>query len=258
MAKKKSESSEEETNIIHKDGRKPYDENEPRFAEGDHVNRDVPDDYVSIQQQINSGPGKTINMKVLLGYLDTLRNRGFVKIEPNLISEVPIGCRFAYISNENKWRSGGFLVSHNTSDSAYDPELGIVDGVYEEKRPFLMYKGFNNAVYSLQVDDVFEFWYLPRVDPKVFKKKQNEKRAKKNASKIVILRKPLFSTDFPVTLLDNNGTEVTVFFGRDNTHRNRFANSNKYLKALENGWTFEDGTQIPGRIILVGEDSDSE
>ena len=250
--------------MIHKKGRKPYNSDVPRVAEG--VPMRIPaNDYISIQGFINSNDG-FINEERLDKYLERLTKKGFISTKN--IYELSPGDRMAYITKEGKWCSGGFIIGLYESNIVYKNPFGdseefeesievndnsfrgkINDKIREkiktkikeqqktkEYLPFLLYKGFNNAVFSLQGVDVYEFWYKKKVNKKEIKKALNmQKRVKFNL--------PKNPTYYPVHLLNDNNEEVIVFYGRDAYDVKRFINSQKYTKALENGWTFVDGSQ---------------
>jgi hypothetical protein len=239
---KEKEEEKEEEKEQEKEGRKPYNKEEPRLPIDGIPLRETPYDYVSIQDQINKGPGKTIDTEELLKYVEKLKKMGFEKLEPENYEIIGPGERFGYVTNDNKWRSGGFLVSKDNSDSAF------IDGqtirhAYTETRPYILYRGFNNALYSLQIEDVFEFWHKP-------------KRIAFTTN-TVIFKKPVTFTNFPVTLPNDQGIDTVVYFARDSFIKKRFLTSIKYQRALEYGWMFDDGTQTLNLDVILLEQEDS-
>ena len=94
-------------------------------------------DSGSIQNQINSRPagrkGLIINQILLDDYLASSKLKKISILE---IPLVPKGTRIAYsIKKGPKWRSGGFIISLN------------------QKEGYLLYKSFNGALFSLQLND---------------------------------------------------------------------------------------------------------
>ena len=211
--------------MIHKEGRKPYDPTELRYAEGPYENREPPDNYISKQKEINSGPDGTINPQKLRDYTDQLKLRGFIKIKPHEIYDIQPGARIAYIRTDKKWCSGGFLISIHDSNTQYNSSK-----TSNEYETYLLYKSFNNAVFSLQLKDVIQFWIL-------------EKKLKEDENTFVIFKKPMFYTNFPVTLKNSDEIDTVIYFARDSYVRNRFMSTDKFRRAQEYGWMFEDNTQ---------------
>lgn len=241
--------------IVHKEGRKPYDANEPRIADesipGVFI-REPPPGYQSIQRYINSEKGSKINKQRLELYLETLRKKGFVKISKDNLYTLQPGSRFAYITKENKWRSGGFLIQVKESSTKYGEEYdSSLENEYTEYNPFIIYKAFNNAVFSLQAEDIKEIW----VKVKKVKEKNKSGVKFKNVGP---------ETDYAVVLENDDGKDVVVYYARDNPTRDRFMNTKKFDRALDYGWVFEDGTQgIPMsktsfNVDLIDTLSDSE
>lgn len=246
--------------MIQKKGRKAYDSDVPRVPENGIPLRLPPDEYISRQGYINSNNG-FINDDRLIRYLQKLETKGFVKT--NNIYELSPGDRMAYITKDGKWRSGGFVIGlyesnmvYNNFDDSIDFDIDdskfrgtmtenikekIKKQIKEQQRtkeylPFLLYKAFNNAVFSLQGVDVYEFWYKKKISKRIRKKIVKE-------PKKIQFNLPKNPTYYPVYLLNDNNEEVIVFYGRDTYDVKRFINSQKYSKALEQGWEFVDGTQ---------------
>jgi hypothetical protein len=82
-----------------------------------------------------------------------LKQKGFQKYDPSDVMLIPEGTRMAYITYDNKYRSGGFLMSINFSTTNYDVENNLVDKSEfvppDEPYIYLLYKAFNGAIFSL-------------------------------------------------------------------------------------------------------------
>lgn len=176
LINKINEQSGDAPKIIYTEGRKPYVD-KPLYALGE-TQSDTPDGYASIQKFINSNPDGTMNIAHYNVYKKTLIENKFIRIEPLEIKDVKLGARIAYVRKDNKWRSGGWLVSYGESNTKYgEKPKEIKEG--EEVDPnlpvyrFIMFKSFSRAIYSCQLDDVVEFWYKYRADKK--KKAKREK-----------------------------------------------------------------------------------
>lgn len=209
--------------IIEKEGRKAYDANRLRLARSGYEDRQPEPGYVSWQSKINIGPGNTINQKVLDKYLE---EHGYDKVEPDQIEGLGAGNRIAYVTTDNKWRSGGFLIRTEWSEEDAN------GNPFDEPKLFVLYKSFNNAVFPVQVEDV-EMFYT------------RYGRANVIIKKIITFKKPERITNFPVYLKDEDGYDVVVYYARDEDGRRKFKSREKYKKALSDpeGWSFDDGSQ---------------
>jgi len=149
--------------IVHLPGRKPYDKNAFRLPDESPAAplKEVPDGYVSVQKTINSNNGK-INQRELDKYLEKAIKKGFKKIEKEDLFDYPYGIRIAYIRNDDVWRSGGYLVALKESNTEYGSDVKL-----NEYKRYLLYRGFNNAVFSLQFSDIREMWIKERVKKKM-------------------------------------------------------------------------------------------
>ncbi len=200
--------------IIYKEGRKPY----VPIEQSDNV----PEEYVSVQKFINNHNNK-IDPKRLNVYLETLIKRNFYKIESNKFNiDVKPGTRMCYITNDFKWRSGGWLV---------DIKRNI-----DNDKLYILYKGFGGKIISLQVEDVMEFWLK---DKEPVKKKSK----KKNLEKKSIYDNPGLKTNFPIIVKDDLGQDVVLVYCRDNDKKRKVLESKKFKNISENGWMFNDFTQ---------------
>ncbi len=203
----------DDSDIVKKKDRKPYNKNEPRISEDNP--RETPSNYKSIQKYINSNGGH-IDSDKLDKYLAKLKSRGFVNIT-DIYSILP-GTRFVYITTDYKWRSGGFLISLELSNKSYDTTK-----LNKEYKPYILYKGFNNAVFSLQVEDIHKIYI-------------KQKTAKQ---KIIQIKEPENITNFPVTAKNSNGDDEIIYYARDEFARNRYMNSKKYKKIVEDNHEWE-------------------
>ena len=207
--------------LIEKEGRKAYDSRVHRIARG-FPDRQPEEGYISWQTKINSGPGKTINENKLRNYLD---KHNYEEIEPEFIDNLSPGSRIAYITNENKWRSGGFLIRIEQSFMDAEGEL------YEEPKIYILYKSFNNAVFSVQLEDVNMFY--------------TKKKMEILMQKMIYFKRPIAETKFPVTLENADGDDIIVHFARDNFNQKKFMDTEKYKLSKQDPeiWAFEDGSQ---------------
>jgi len=217
--------SDEEDNedFIQKPGRKGYFKSVPRRATDGYEDRQPPDTYVSHQSRINSNNGK-IDEDILEEYLN---ESGYEEVEPKDIDKLPSGARIAYIRKDNKWCSAGYY-------SRTEISMADIDGnPFKKPKSFILYKGYNGSAWSVQLEDVEMFYVMkPKLPTPVVKmiyfKKPTEKKTK-----------------YPVTLLDNDGYEVVVYYAKDNYGKKVFMNTKKYKRASEDSadWEFEGGGQ---------------
>lgn len=207
--------------IIKKPGRKAYNKKKLRMPTGDYEHKETPEDYVSHQSRINSGPKGTIDEDVMLEYIE---QSGMEEVEPEDIDKIDTGCRFAYVRKQpNKWCSAGWISRVETSHVN-------ADGVKLDKpKKYVIYRGYNNSGWSVQVDDVEMFYVMkPKVKPII--------------KKMIYFNYPIKKTNYPVTLLDKDGKMVVVYYGKDNHARNTFMSTAKFNKAKEDPeiWDFTD------------------
>jgi len=219
--------------MIEIEGRKPYDPSVPRVVEDEHypaLPRPPPINWSSAQKAIHGNDGYIIPERLEI-YIGMLIEKGFVKILPENVHEIREGDRMAYVRKDRKFRSGGFLIRISDSNTKYGK-----DETEDEYKTYLLYRGFNNACFSLQLEDVEEFW--------VRHKKIKEYKPKQ---KYVIFERPVYYTNFPVYLANDNNEFVLVKYCRDNYSRNRFITTQKFDRAKNDGWRFDDenGTQDP-------------
>jgi hypothetical protein len=223
-------------NIVHKDGRRPYDKTVLREADESVqgvIATPVPTGYYSIQQHINSNKGRTINKPRLDEYLTKLKKKGWIQISVDDIYSLQKGNRVAYITVDNKWRSGGFLVEIKDSASKYDAKK---DKVIEnrkkdaEYKPYILYKAFNGSIFSLQAEDIQQLW----TRPKKVKGPKNDR---------VKFKVPYEESSYAVILEDDDGEDVIVYYARDDYTRKRFMKTKKFERAETYGWVFDDDTQ---------------
>ncbi len=175
-----------------------------------HDTRYDPSTYISIQTRVNYDP--SFEKK----YISKIVSEGWVslkKVKDILI--FPKGRQFKYRLNSNSlsgapegtFRSGGWLIGKGENDDNY-----------------ILYKGYNGVIFSLQIKDLLEIYIKsPKRDIPVFKKPDLN-----------------YKTKFYVTLPDPETNEdVVVYYAKDKYHQERFMNSIKYRKALALGiWTW--------------------
>lgn len=174
-------------------------------------NRYDKNSYISVQTKVNSDP--VFETK----YINSLAQSGWVAIA-NLkdIKKLNKGRMFKYRLNgdsmsgveDGTFRSGGWFIGKNENDP-------------DNNENYILYKGFNGAIFSLQLKDLKEVYI------------KSEKR------NIPVFKKPDYDnpTNFPVYLVEpETGEDVIVYFGKDNHNKYRFMNSEKYKTALQTGY----------------------
>lgn len=179
-----------------------------------HDSRYDADRYISIQTKVNSDP----NFERY--YINKIAADGWVALEnPQHLLLYTKGRTFKYRLNgdsmsrapEGTFRSGGYLIGRNMDDP-------------ENNDKYILYKGYNGAIFSLQIKDIMEVY---------IKSKKRE---------IPIFKNPDHDnkTNFPVYLEDyRTGKNVIVYYAKDEYNRRRFMNSQKYKTALMlNRWSF--------------------
>ena len=177
-----------------------------------HDSRYDPDTYISVQTRVNH------DSKFEKMYISKIVSEGWVALKkPEDLFIFPKGRPFKYRLNgesmsgapEGTFRSGGWLIGKNLEDS-------------ENSDKYVMYKGYNGAIFSLQIKDLLEVY------------------VKSPKREIPVFKKPAEITNFPVYLPDpDNNTPIIVYFARDEYQRRRFINSFKYKKARALGmWTW--------------------
>lgn len=178
-------------------------------AKTKHDTRYNPDTYISVQTKVNN------NEEYEKQYIAKLVSEGWVALKnPQDIQIYPKGRSFKYRLNgdslsgapEGTFRSGGWLIGKNLEDR-------------ENNDKYIMYKGYNGAVFSLQIKDLLEVYV---------------KSAKRDVS---VYKKPdlNFKTNYPVYLPDpETGKQVIIYFAKDENQRHRFMNTVKYKKAVIN------------------------
>jgi hypothetical protein len=220
----------QETELVQRPGRRPYDPNEIRMPLHEEPKLPPPT-YRSIQQAINIGPDRTADPNRLEAYIHRLKSKeGFLEIPINDIYSVPRGARVAYLTTDYKWRSGGFLVDVKNSNTLYGTDARL-----SEYKIYFAYRAFSRALFHVQEDDVARLFVKARKAPKATAAKVLEK---------VILPRPRDRTRFPITAMDRKGSVVIIKYFKDDAARKRFLSSQKYDKIMSNGFLFED--EVPG------------
>jgi len=119
------------------------------------------------------------------------------------------------------WRSGGFYMSAERGDQSGNENFHYTH---------LLFKGFNNAVYSIQLSDLHRLYVKFPAEKQIG---------------IVVYKDPGDETDYPVYIKNKFGEDVILAYCKSLWYQNRMLNTNKYKKALRSGWIFENGTQVP-------------
>jgi len=179
-----------------------------------HDGRYNPNTYVSIQTRVNN------DTEFEQAYIEKIASDGWVALKnPSDIQIFPKGRPFKYRLNgeslvgvpDGTFRSGGWLLGKNSNDP-------------ENNEKYIMYKGYNGAIFSLQIKDILEIYV---------------KSVKKEIS---VFKKPDMNnaTNFPVYLPDPDTKKLEiVYFAKDEFNKNRFINSIKYRKAQVMGvWSW--------------------
>lgn len=177
-----------------------------------HDDRYNPNTYISIQTKVN------YDEEFEKKYIQKLVSDGWVALK-NVedIKVYPKGRSFKYRLNgeslsgapEGTFRSGGWLLGKNLEDA-------------DNNHKYVMYKGYNGAVFSLQIKDLLEVY------------------VKSSKRDYAVFKKPSKVTNFPVYLPDpKTGQQVVVYYGKDYHNMYRFMNSAKYKKArASNMWSW--------------------
>lgn len=172
-----------------------------------HDDRYNPNTYISIQTLVNN------DSEYENKYFKKLIKEGWVSLKN--VSDIflyPKGRLFKYRLNGNSlskapegtFRSGGWLIGKNYES--------------ENSDDYILYKGYNGVIFSLQIKDLLEVYIL---NPK---------------KEISIFKKPAIKTNFPVYLENpNDGSLEIVYYGKDAYQKQRFENSLKYKKAVATG-----------------------
>ncbi len=195
--------------------------------------------YISRQKQINTGPGGTADLQELNKYKQKLTKMGFAPITINDIYGVKLGSRIAYVTSDNKWRSGGFLVDIKNSNTQHGIDVPL--DIY---KIYIQYKAFNGAVFNLQEEDISELW-VKNKKPKPKSKKERRAAGEESDSDdgpkdVVMIQRPTVVTNFPITVDDVNGKKVIIKYARDEHDRQRYMGTSKYNKMITHGWEFSD------------------
>ena len=235
----KDNSEEDNENIVHKYGRKPYDPTKPRDPLYELPRHEIEIMAKgSLQQIINAGPNGTVVPKRYTRYKSLLINKGFIKINAvRDLLKMSKGSRVCYLSTELKWRSGGFLVEVSKSKTLYNSDEKLENNKY-----YFSYKAFNNALFHVQEEDIRELFVKP-------------KKIKQRNTGPVPVSVPREKTAFPVTIRN-----TVIKYCRDNNDRNRFMSSLKYQRIITDGYVFqndsdsESETEFGSDVLLLDEE----
>jgi hypothetical protein len=179
-----------------------------------HDSRYDPKTYISVQTKVNNDK----NYEKM--YITKMVSDGWVALKSvNDILIFPKGRSFKYRLNANSlsgapegvFRSGGWLLGRNLEDP-------------ENNYKYILYKGYNGAIFSLQIKDLLEVY------------------VKSNQKEIPVFKKPDLNnrTNYPVYLEDSK-TQLkhVVYYAKDKFNKDRFMNTTKYKKANSFGlWSW--------------------
>jgi hypothetical protein len=179
-----------------------------------HDTRYNPETYISIQTRVNN------SQDFEKAYIAKIASDGWVALKDTKdIHMFPKGRPFKYRLNgeslvgvpEGTFRSGGWLLGKNLEDP-------------ENNDKYIMYKGYNGAIFSLQIKDLLEVY------------------VKSSKKEIPVFKKPDMNnpTNYSVYLPDPETDEPQlVYYAKDQFNKNRFINSEKYKKARAFGmWSW--------------------
>jgi hypothetical protein len=126
-----------------------------------------------------------------------------------------------YGSFANKFRSGGWFI---------DIRTGTDEETNENTGDYILYKPHKTGQppVSVQLSNINRIFVLPLSI-------QKELAEKKPA----IYKRPGVKTEFPVTLTDNCGTKVVVYYAKDKGKYEQFTSTNKFERAQTYGWKFK-------------------
>ena len=176
-----------------------------------------PSTYVSIQDRVNSSPEFEFN------YINKLIEEGWYKLGDNsmILDENMKGRHFKYRLN-GKSISGA---ERGTFRSG-----GIIIGKDKECANYVIYKAYNGCIFPLQLDDIEEIYIK---DPNCKIEGSKKEREIKNT---VYFNNPGPPTKYPVYLTSPiTGSDIVVYYAKDNYKKDRFMLSKKYSYAYKTG-----------------------
>jgi hypothetical protein len=122
-----------------------------------------------------------------------------------------------YGSSAQKFRSGGWLISINEGDNG----------------KYLLYRPHNNKLpVSVQLNNILKLFVLDS-------ESQDNLKEERRKKKPVYFNKLGEKTNYPVYVIDKDGNKTIVYYAVSQSKAERFMQTNKYLRALENGWEFK-------------------
>lgn len=181
--------------------------------------------YGSILDYVNRGEDGTVDMDRLNEILRHMSENGWkevVKSKDNIGSIKP-STQIRYLIRDEdglKFRTGGFFVRFY--DQEDDPNL---------TDSYILYATHVRGVNRTLQYGNFEKMYMKE---KVKKVKVSKLEGK------VIYKRPTNETNYPVYLKDEDGEDVVVYYAISKSKIDQFMNTNKYKRALKNGWEFDD------------------
>jgi len=184
----------------------------------------------SIQAGINSKNGKIDYDKLKEQIDNTLHRYNHYIMRPDmyemLISKLKKGDRVSYISEDDTYRSGGYV------NGVYAVTEGEGYNFYME--PFGKDK---MKPFCVKFVDLRELWHQPKSE--MGKRKANPDKLV-TSKKIVLYKRPTKVTRWPITLKDKEGNDIIVLYAQDESKRVRFKSTTKFKQAQVNGWEFCD------------------
>jgi hypothetical protein len=191
---------------------RPDLQEKPRIPDQDvkHSRTYDPSRYISIQERVNNDPDFERE------YVLKLINDGWVRIADleSMLDPTLKGRHF-------KYRLNGESLSGATKGTFRSG--GMIIGMKENDRNYILYKAYNGCIFPLQLSDLKEVYIK---DPK------------KQSIKFNIPKKV---TKYPVYLPNPlTKEEVVVFYAENKEHMEQFIKSPEYKKAKrEEKWEFE-------------------
>lgn len=182
--------------------------------------------FVTIQDKINGSTSGHVLIELMDNYV---KQQSLVQIPKT--NNIERSTRIAYVRSDNKFRSGGFLL--------------------EKHDNYLLFKGFNGAVFSLQIDDI-KLLFIGTTPTQKKEIKEKKLLAKKILGSLVEYKKPKEIKKYSVNLFDN-----IIYSTPDESKYKRFLESPKYNNAKKNGYIM-DGKVYKSPMIISRHDNHSQ
>ena len=178
--------------------------------------------FDSIINYVNNGPNGTLNPDRLNGVLNHMSQNGWREIflDKDNIASLQPSIQIRYIMKDDdglKFRTGGFFIRFYDQDD----DDSLTDS-------YLLYSTHKPGINSTMQYNTLHKMYI----------KEKTKKLKIQKTNVVKYKYPTNETNFPVTLPDEYGEDVVVYYAKDNNARNKFIGTVKYQNALDYGWEF--------------------